>query len=266
MGGNGRKGGSRAGGDLSREQEGERVRKPSGPRLLVVPTAVLHDNLEAVVAEAGSVQDIDERQKRSRSATTTALAGPHAHDDALWPHGRGPRALEQHAVANGDRRTFEEYAAEDTGARERRIQRAHGTVRRPAETGVLGTVKRPVLPVDERHQLVDHEREISVGAARGIGVFAGRVVDRQVIDAPRALAAVIDPDNDQGDHPLVFDETRGTLVDVPSAAAGLGVTIAEQILAVVEVEDRVGGSLAELRRQPDAHGALGAKGATLEME
>src|SRR5207302_890988 len=44
------------------------------------------------------------------------------------------------------------------------------------------------------------------------------------------------------------------------------IPIAEQVLAVVEIEDRVGGSLAELRRQPDAHGALGAKGAALEME
>src|SRR5207302_340381 len=179
--------------------------KPCGPRFLVMAAAVLHDDLQAVVAEPRSVQDIDERLKRARSASATAFAGPNAHDDALWPGGRGPRLIEQHAVANGDRRTFEEDTAEDSGTRERGIERADRAVRRPADAGMLGTVERRVLPVDERHQLVDDEREISVGAGR-IGIFAERVRDRQVIDASRALATVIDADNDQGDDPLRFYE------------------------------------------------------------
>jgi hypothetical protein len=126
-----------------------------------VPPPVLHHDLEPVLAETGAPEEVDQRLKRP-AAATAAFSGADTHHNALRPPGHRARAVEQHTATDADRRTLEKKAAEHTGAAHDRVERAHGSIRRPAESGMTGAVQGRIAPKDERHQLIDHEGQISI--------------------------------------------------------------------------------------------------------
>src|SRR5262249_47410559 len=206
--------------------KGERVWEPRCPGCFVVASALLNDDLQAVLTEAGGLQYVHERLKCGGPAAATSFPGSDTEHNALRPTVDGPRAIQEDAVAHSDGRALKQHSAENAGTSHDGVEGAGGAVRRPTEAGVRGIMKRGMGSIDEWHEEAEEESEIAIGA-RGIGVGVERVRNRQIIDRPPAIAAVVDADNDQWIDGACLDEMCSRLVHVPATAAGIRIAFAE---------------------------------------
>jgi hypothetical protein len=155
------------------------------------------------------------------------------------------------------RRAFQEQPSEDSGLDQRRIERRDGSVRRSAEAGGRRARDRWIRARDERHQFAGDKLRI-LASERAARERVAQVFDRQIL--PRAAhLSVIDADDEDGRDAAAADEKLGRLGDAPRITRERTLRL-EQVLAVVEVENRVTIAVEpapEARRQPDGDAAMG---------
>src|SRR5579864_5063213 len=169
-------------------------------------------------------------------AIRTACLGCSSGEENSFRPALDLAALPDHlAIGCPQRRTFEKKPAEYVRTHGCRVKRNQGAQRRSAQSGVFRTSCYAVISRHKWHDFLDQKIWIAIAlCAHDHGMH--RPVRHVFPDA--IFGSIINPYHDHGRHRAFSDEPVGRLVDLPFHA-GKGSCRLEQVLAIVQIEDRV---------------------------